>query len=62
MQNMKQKIYHISIFLLFWFCGAAYPRNPKTDILQQDLSGLFGNSSMIPRLAITRKSTTIKIL
>ena len=47
MQNMKQKIYHISIFLLFWFCGAAYPQNHKADILQQDLSGLFDNSSMI---------------
>lgn len=44
---MKQKIYHISIFLLFWFCGAAYPQNHKADILQQDLSGLFDNSSMI---------------
>ena len=47
MQNMKQKIYHISIFLLFWFCGVAYPQNHKADILQQDLSGLFDNSSMI---------------
>ena len=47
MQNMKQKIYHISIFLLFWFCGVVYPQNHKADILQQDLSGLFDNSSMI---------------
>ena len=46
-QNMKQKIYHIIIFLLFWFCGVAYPQNPKADILQQDLSGLFDNLSMI---------------
>ena len=44
---MKQKIYHIIIFLLFWFCGVAYPQNHKADILQQDLSGLFDNSSMI---------------
>ena len=44
---MKQKIYYISIFLLFWFCGAAYPQNHKVDILQQDISGLFDNSSMI---------------
>jgi hypothetical protein len=47
MQNMKQKIYHIIIFLLFWFCGIAYSQNPKADILRQDLSGLFDNSSMI---------------
>ena len=47
MQNMKQKIYHIIIFLLFWFCGVAYSQNPKADILQQDLSGLFENLSMI---------------
>ena len=47
MQNMKQKIYHIIIFLLFWFCGVAYSQNPKADILQQDLSGLFDNLSMI---------------
>ena len=46
-QNMKQKIYHIIIFLLFWFCGVAYSQNPKADILQQDLSGLFDNLSMI---------------
>ena len=44
---MKQKIYHIIIFLLFWFCGVAYSQNPKADILQQDLSGLFDNLSMI---------------
>ena len=44
---MKQKIYHISIFLLFWICGVAYSQNPKADILRQDLSGLFDNSSMI---------------
>lgn len=44
---MKQKIYHIIIFLLFWFCGIAYSQNPKADILRQDLSGLFDNSSMI---------------
>ena len=44
---MKQKIYHIIIFFLFWFCGVAYSQNPKADILQQDLSGLFDNLSMI---------------
>ena len=44
---MTQKIYHISIFLLFWICGIAYSQNPKADILRQDLSGLFDNSSMI---------------
>ena len=44
---MKQKIYHIIIFLLFWFCGGAYSQNPKADILQQDLSGLVDNWSMI---------------
>ena len=48
---MKQKIYHIIIFLLFWFCGVAYSQNPKADILQQDLSGLFDNLSMIGILA-----------
>ena len=44
---MKQKIYHIIIFLLFWFGGVAYSQNPKADILREDLSGLFDNSSMI---------------
>lgn len=33
---MKQKIYHISIFLLFWICEAAYSQNPEADILKQD--------------------------
>ncbi len=44
---MKQIIYHINIFFLFWICGVAYSQNPKADILQQDLSGLFDNLSMI---------------
>ena len=44
---MKQIIYHINIFLLFWICGVAYSQNPKADILRQDLSGLFDNLSMI---------------
>ena len=44
---MTQKIYHISIFLLFWIYGIAYSQNPKADILRQNLSGLFDNSSMI---------------
>ena len=44
---MKQKIYHISIFLLFWVCEVAYSQNSKVDILRQDLSDLFGNLSMI---------------
>lgn len=47
MQNMKQNICHISIFLLFWFCGVVYPQNHKADVLQKDLSDLFDNSSMI---------------
>lgn len=34
---MKQKIYHIIIFLLFWFCGIAYSQNPKADILWQNI-------------------------
>ena len=51
---MKQKIYHIIIFLLFWFCGVAYSQNPKADILQQDLSGLFDNLSMIVLIQYTR--------
>jgi len=44
---MKQTIYHINIFLLFWICGVAYSQNPKADVLRQDLSGLFDNLSMI---------------
>ena len=46
MQNMKRKIYHISIFLLFWICEAAYSQNPEANILRQDLSGLFKDLSM----------------
>ena len=44
---MKQIIYHINIFFLFWICGVAYSQNPKADILRQDLSGLFDKLSMI---------------
>lgn len=44
---MKQKMYYMSIFLLFWICGAAYSQNPKADVLRQDLSGLFDSLSMI---------------
>lgn len=43
---MKQKIYHISIFLFFWICEAAYSQNPEADILRQDLSDLFNDLSM----------------
>lgn len=43
---MKQELYQASIFLLFWIGGMAYSQNPKADILQQDLSGLFDNLSM----------------
>lgn len=43
---MKRKIYHISIFLLFWICEAAYSQNPEADVLRQDLSGLFKDLSM----------------
>lgn len=42
---MKQKIYNV--FLVFGICVVTYSQSPKADILQQDLSGLFDDSSMI---------------
>ena len=47
MQNMKQKIYHNHYLFTLLVLWSTYSQNPKADILQQDLSGLFDNLSMI---------------
>lgn len=44
---MKQKIYHNHYLFTLLVLWSTYSQNPKADILQQDLSGLFDNLSMI---------------